>query len=227
MEPVDLLLQSLQNDIKQVEILSHNLANAQTPGFHANKVFAEYMGTEEGAKLQTMLSAATGKVEKTQRELDVAIVSEGYLMVEQHGESNLTRHGRLHINAEGILTHASGAKVLGESGYITLPEGSIQISESGEIKVSGQIVDKLLTVQPNAPQNMEYLGAGLYKDEGQSVPTQATFQQFALNGSGVESTQDMIKLIEVSRHAQSLQRAMHAIDQVNNAGINELGRRSQ
>lgn len=224
MEPIDYILQSLQNDITKVEIISQNLANAQTPGYQASNVFAEYLGSGEGNQIISALTHSPGTVKKTQRSLDVALLSNHYLQVEFNGAQLLTRQGRLHLDKEGNLLHASGGKVLGESGFINLPEGEVSISESGEIRVNGNVVDKLLFAENNSKSSLQYQGAGLYQTTI-FQPAEGRVEQFALNSANVNSTQDMIRLIETSRHAESLQRALHALDQINNAGINELGKK--
>ncbi|UAA37600.1 flagellar hook basal-body protein [Paraneptunicella aestuarii] len=224
MEPIDYILQSLQHDISKVEVISQNLANAQTPGFQASHVFSEYMSSSEGSKLQTLLANSNSTIQKTQRSLDVAILSDAYLQVELNGETLLTRHGRLHTDKDGNLLHVSGGKVLGESGYIQLPEGDIEIKANGELHVAGHEVDKLFLVTMNGTEKTEYRGAGLFANASYS-PASAQVEQFALNSANVNTTQDMIRLIETSRHAESLQRAFHALDQIKNAGINELGKK--
>ncbi len=224
MEPIDYILQSLQNDITKVEIISQNLANAQTPGFQASQVFSEYLGNVDGNQINTVLRKDNGTLQKTQRSLDVAILTESYFQVELNGELLLTRHGRLHLDKEGNLLHASGGKMLGESGYIQLPEGEIKIASNGDILVSGHVVDRLVLVETSEPAQVEYRGSGLYQTPI-FEPTEGRVEQYSLNSANVNSTQDMIKLIETSRHAESLQRALHALDQIQNAGINELGKK--
>ena len=225
MEPIDTLLNSIQNNVTQVEVLSHNVANANTPGFQATRVFAHFH-MEEQARVQTTLVAQEDSaILQTDRALDVAILNEGYLLVERHGQQLMTRHGRLHIDHLNRLTHSSGALVVGEAGSIHLPQGLVQISQSGKIMVDGEHVDTLLTVSHPDSAPLQPRGLGLFHTSEQLHFIENRITQGAINGARVDVSSDMVQLIELSRHTQSLQKAVHALDQIANAGINELGKK--
>lgn len=225
MEPVDIVLKSLSNDIRQVDILSHNIANANTPGFQSSEVFSLYQQSTGASQLQSVVRANEGNLIHTERPLDVAIVNQGFLLVQDNGEPLLTRYGRMHTDADGMLRHVSGALVMGEAGPIQLPDGNVAISQDGRIMVSGQEVERLVQVEPQNLGTLERTGNGLYRSASLSQPVTPELQQGAVNAAEVAVSRDMVKLIELSRHTESLQRALQAMDQIADAGINELGRR--
>jgi flagellar basal body rod protein FlgG len=74
--------------------------------------------------------------------------------------------------------------------------------------------------------SLRALGDGLYAYEGGLHPADgSTLHQGVLEGSNVSLNDEMIRLITLSRHIESVQRAMIAYDQMLNVGINELGNR--
>jgi flagellar basal-body rod protein FlgF len=225
MEPVELILQSIQSNVRQVDVLSHNIANANTPGYQPQQVFSQYMG-EAGLVLTEATShAVKGGVKETGRPLDVAILNDGFLIVEQNGQQALTRNGRLHVDAQGTLKHASGAQVIGQNGFITLPSENIRIDELGNIYANDEIVETLLVMSPTKSTELTPIGGGLYSSQGELIVSEIQIKQHSINGASVSTSHDMVRLIEISRHTQSLQKAVLAMDQISNAGINELGRK--
>ncbi|MFC3121531.1 flagellar basal body rod C-terminal domain-containing protein [Agaribacter flavus] len=224
-EAIDIVLKSIQNNVKQVDLVSHNIANANTPGYMATEVFSEFSIDGQNQVREAVSAKTTSAIINSGRALDVAMVNEGFLLLELNGESVITRQGRFHINSNNQLTHLSGARVIGELGAIELPEGDVQIDSKGDIFVNGQQVDKLTTVSVSSGAQVTRLGNSVYKVSDGYQIIENNIQQGAINGANAEVSKDMIRMIELSRHTQSLQKAILAIDQVANAGINELGKR--
>ncbi|GLR70005.1 flagellar basal body protein [Agaribacter marinus] len=224
-DAIDIVLKSIQNNVKQVDVVSHNIANANTPGYMATEVFAEFSADASNQLRETVSTKASSAVITSNRPLDVAMINDGFLLLELAGEAVLTRHGRLHVNAQNELTHLSGAQVMGEFGAIVLPEGDIQIDSKGVIYVDGQRVDQLRSVTMDKGAQVTRMGNSVYRAESTFEVIENNIQQGAVNGANAEVSKDMIRMIELSRHTQSLQKAVLAIDQVANAGINELGKR--
>lgn len=225
MDPVDNVLQSLQNNVRQVEMLSQNIANANTPGYVGQQVFSLNNGENNAGVVGVHTLPTASSVKNTGRMLDIAMLNGGFLLVEKEGQSMLTRNGRLHINAEGMLTHSSGATVIGLNGPIQLSNGDIVINNAGEIIADGVAVDQLFTMIPQDPSSLQAHGRGLYQTSSDMDPLENNIQQGAINDASVQVSNDMVRMIELSRHTQSLQKAVQAIDQMANAGINELGKR--
>ena len=225
MDPIDIIVNSINNNTNQVNQLSHNIANANTPGFVGKQVFSIHNG-QAGSQVESVhnknLSSA---FQITNRPLDLAVTDQSFLVVGEQDSMSLTRNGRLHINQEGVLSHFSGASVMGQNGTIVLPAGAIEISPKGAIFVDGEQLDQLLTVELKADATLTAQGNSLFSVTGQVQPSAPQIKQGAINGASVSVSQDMVRLIELSRHTQSLQKAVLAIDQISNAGINELGKR--
>lgn len=211
--------------MKQVDGLSQNIANVNTPGFQANQVFSQFSNQNGSVLVESVSLAKSNGVKATGRPLDVAMLSESFFVVENNGEQAITRNGRFYVDPDGWLMHFSGSRVIGESGYINLPSDNVEIDDSGGIHVDGEFVDSLMSILPTNGDQVTSIGQGLYLNNGESRVVRAETKQGSMNGSSVSSSHDMVKLIEISRHTQSMQKAVLAIDQIANAGINELGKR--
>ncbi|NHZ42591.1 flagellar basal-body rod protein FlgF [Massilia aquatica] len=115
---------------KELETISNNVANLNTPGFKgANSQFAALFsaggnsagagagktGTHSGSglgTLPTMVDFTQGPINQTTSDLDVAIDGNGFFVLhDAAGNTSYTRDGRFNFNNDGILTNAAGDKV--------------------------------------------------------------------------------------------------------------------
>ena len=134
----------------------------------------------------------------------------------------LMRAGQLRIDAQGRLVDPAGHAVLGQSGPLTLST-SARIHADGSVVDGGRVVDRLRIVQVTQPEQLQDLGGGLYAYAGQVQDWNGALHVGALEQSNVDPGSEMVRLMEITRHAQSLQHAMEAYDQVLQAGINHIG----
>jgi flagellar basal-body rod protein FlgF len=128
--------------LNQQAVTASNLANASTPGFRA-QLNAMRAVPVEGLTLptRTLVIASTpgadmtpGQMDYTSRPLDVALQQDGWLAVQAaDGTEGYTRNGNIQVDSTGQLT-IQGHPVIGESGPLTVPEGSeITIAADGTI----------------------------------------------------------------------------------------------
>ncbi len=217
----------INNDLEQLKVLSQNVANVNTPGYLKQQTFVSMLNGQ--ATLQTNVSTATQGVNLTNNNLDIALNNNGFLLVENNGSQYLSKMGRLSIDNEGWLKHISGGYVLGQSGRINVQvdnHKALSFNNLGQLNYQGQTLETLQVVKPTQGAVLQVMGNSLYQIEGeQYAPASAEIVSGALNSSGVGSGEQMIKMIEVSRHLQTMQKAALAYDQLLNAGINELGKK--
>jgi flagellar basal body rod protein FlgG len=87
------------------------------------------------------------------------------------------------------------------------------------------VVDSLRIVKVADEGALTAVGNGLYM--ANAPLTNATgfvVYQGAQERPNVDMTADMVRMMEVSRHIESMQRAIVAYDGVLNSGINQLGK---
>lgn len=151
----------LTSQQQQIDVISNNLANMQTPGYKRSRVaFAdvsaltpaqarEGLATNEvGAGTRITSTAPVmvdGTMQETNNPLDLAIQGAGFFEVEGgEGERLYTRAGTLKVDGDGYLATASGQR-LAQGIQVPADATHIVISTSGEIR--GQLAgDKDSTV---------------------------------------------------------------------------------
>lgn len=212
----------LSNDVDALDVLSQNVANMRTTGYRAERLATDFRtGLLENSPT---LDLADGSLSTTGHPLDLAIRGPGFFVVNVNGQSLLTRNGQFHIDANQQLVDAAGHPVMGQAGPITLNHANVHIDAAGVISDAGDDVDALQIVNVDKPGELREMGDGLYSFRGNnSGQFIGQVQQGALEQSNVDPGEQMVRLMALTRHAQSVQRAIQAYDAALQAGINHIG----
>jgi len=153
--------------VTQQKILSHNIANINTPGFKqamtslddftdtavefspgniTHSLREQYVG-RLGLGVETtpeMTDFTPGGINMTGQPLDVALDGPGFFRVRTPDGERYTRDGRFLRDASNQLTTVDGFLVLDQNGQpIHIPDGEISIGLDGTIKVNNQNVARL------------------------------------------------------------------------------------
>jgi len=214
------IARALSQDVDALGLISQNVANMQTPGY-----LAQHLSRNFSAKLSegTVLNLTAGSLKHTGQPLDLAVQGNAFFVVQVGGRTLLTRNGEFHVDGQGQLVNAAGYPVLGDGGPITVSGAAPRILSNGQVEDKGRMVDRLRVVTVSDPRNLVAEGDGFYGYSGAVTPWQGAVEAGALEQSNVDPGSEMVRLIEVTRHAQSLQHAMHAYDEALQVGINHLG----
>lgn len=212
----------LSNDVDALDILSQNVANMRTSGYRAERLATDFRtGLLEN---KPTLDLADGSLSTTGHPLDLAIRGAGFFAVDVNGQTMLTRNGQFHVDADGQLVDSAGHTVVGQSGTISLKHTNVKIDASGAITDGTDSVDTLRIVNVDKASALRDMGDGLYSysgsDDGEFI---GRVQQGALEQSNVDPGEEMVRLMALSRHAQSVQRAIQAYDATLQEGINHIG----
>lgn len=211
---------------------ANNLANAQTTGFKSDLEQFRSMPVL-GPGFPTRVYAMTerpgtdlspGAMQKTDRELDVAIDGDGWLAVQgADGKEAYTRAGDLRITPEGLLQTGAGLQVMGQDGPISVPpsqkleigkDGTISIVPLGSNATSLAVIDRIKMVNP-AMETLEKLNDGLmHIKDGKTAEANAdvSLVQGALEGSNVNAIAAMVDMIELSKNFELQTKVMKDAD---------------
>lgn len=214
------IAQALSHDVNALDLISQNVANMQTPGYLAQHPSRDFAASLHHA---SVLDLAAGAVKHTGRPLDLALQGNAFFAIDVGGQTMLTRNGEFHVDAQGRLVNAAGYPALGDAGPITLSGSDVRVLADGQIEKRGRIVDRLRVLTVGDPQKLVIAGNGLYAYAGAATAWSGAIQTGALEQANVDPGSEMVRLIEVTRHVQSLQHAMHAYDEALQVGINHLG----
>jgi flagellar basal body rod protein FlgG len=219
--------QGAETQSKRLDVISNNLANAQTGAFKRDlALFQEnrpfdlenqtaddsFAGLNESTGGVTLAGVATdfsdGALVQTRGIYDVAITGPGFLQVSDGQQQLLTRNGKLSVNANGeLVTQDSGHRVLGESGApMTIGSQEIEIATDGTIFELGSDGarsrrGRLGLVTVDSTDGLEKVGNSFYRSAGETQPADADVQlhQGFVESSGTHSVLEMMQLIEASR----------------------------
>ncbi len=224
-------------------IAANNLANASTSGFKAD--FEAYRAMPlfgEGQPSRVFALAerpgvdfATGTIEHTGNDLDVAINGEGFLAVQApDGSEAYTRSGELQLNATGQLLTRDGLPVLGNGGPIALPpsqalvigaDGTITTRPVGQEANTLAQVDRLRLVRPLSAADLVKGPDGLFRmKDGNPAPLDASVSvtQGALERSNVNPISAMVSMIENARQYEMAVKAMDTAQTMDAEGARVL-----
>jgi flagellar basal body rod protein FlgG len=229
-------------------ILSHNVANLNTPGFkqilndmtdfinnpvvhplNAQSQPLRYLG-QLGLGVQTGPESSdftAGGFQNTDQPLDLAIQGNGFFHTKTSNGDRYTRDGRFDRDAQGNLVTVDGNFVLDDKGaQIKLPQGQPVISTEGVIYVNGARVAQLgLGVFVNPAKE-------LVRDQpntfiAAAAPTgkeKVSVAQGYLEMSNVNPAAIMTQMVSVSRAYEAAQQLVQNQDNLLGETINTLGK---
>jgi flagellar basal body rod protein FlgG len=211
---------------RRQEIVANTLANVDTSGFKAERVFARAVGDGlPAAEAATDLRGGT--LTQTGAPLDVALDENQFLVVSTpHGE-RLSRGGSLRLDEAGRLTDAAGNPVLGERGVIVVPPGELHIDANGRVSADDRQLDDLRVESVPAGTELQHEGGTLFAPPAARqlvTPEARSVKQGYLESSNVNSINALVDMISVQRAYAAIQKAVITLDGIHGTAANELGK---
>ena len=152
----------MQSTQTQIDTLSNNISNMQTPGFKSQRVAFGDVAVITPAQVQAGLSPehtgagseiistssvfSQGTMSQTSKTWDIGIQGQGFLeLVDASGNHLYTRNGQLHVDTEGYLADANGNR-LAQDIQIPPDASNIVVNQSGQVyaTVGGSTTQTLL-----------------------------------------------------------------------------------
>lgn len=228
--------------LNRQDAIANNLANISTVGYKKDETVASafrerlVLATD---RLETnpigtislgvntadnFIDTSVGRYVPTENPLDLAVHGEGYFVVQTGNGIRLTRNGNFTRDLDGYLVTADGENVMGTDGPILINGEDVQVAQDGSVQVNGVTVNRILLVNPNNPNSLVKEGHNRFRVNGGLLQSEATIEQGMLEQSNVNSIQEMVKMIEVTRAYESNQKVIAVMDTVMNKVANEIGR---
>ena len=236
----------MTRETKRLDVISNNLANASTRGFKADGTVQGTFKKQlddimvSGSKIDianytpdvvnSYTNFSQGGLSNTGNLTDLAISNDDYAFfaVENgNGQELYTRDGGFTIDKDRFLVTTEGYRVLGENGYINLANESFAISSTGVItNGSGDILDNLKVVSFENPETLNKIGNNLMVANETSVirEFQGEVQQGFLEMSNVNTVNEMINMISVSRAYEANQKVLQTQDEMLGRAVSDVGR---
>lgn len=228
--------------MESLELLANNIANQATAGYKSDResynLYLASEAVELGAPEPALLPViernwtdfAQGTLTPTGNPLDVAISGPGFFTVEGPGGVLYTRNGNFRLSPGGDLESSEGYSVLDPSGApVTVdPTRPVQISESGVLTQDGVPVAELGLVSFGQAGSIEKHSGCYFRPTDRRVkPQQAAdsrIHQGKLEAANFSSAEAAVRLVEVMRQFEMLQRAVSLGSEMNQRAAEEVAR---
>jgi flagellar basal-body rod protein FlgF/flagellar basal-body rod protein FlgG len=203
-----------------------NLANAQTPGYRAEREYfrsvllgPDALDSQLGQTVNNFgllggdrLNMGQGALEQTGNPLDLAVEGEGFFQVETPNGPRYTRDGGFHRAQNGQLVTAAGELVLSTAGKpISIPPGEVTVGADGVLSVAGGAVATVGVFTFPSGTQLTPEGANRYVAPEGMAPTlskKATVHQGAIEAGNQDVIQGTLDLIVMQRQAEMMQKAL-------------------
>lgn len=211
---------------RRQEVVSNNLANANTDGFKAQRVFARLIG-EAFPIPDAATDFSHGTMKPTGNALDLAVGNQAFFVVNTPQGERLSRGGSFRLDPQGLLVDSDGRPLLGEKGPIRVEGADVSIDRTGEVHANGMIVDRLRmeTVPAGTPLQHEegtlFVPVGTRTEQPLAV---RDVRQGFIEESNVNSVSTLVDMITVQRNYGFVQKAMTTLDAVRSTISNEIGK---
>lgn len=173
-----------------------------------------------------------GGLDETNRAYDMALLGEGFFVVQRGEQQLLTRNGQFTIDDETYLCLPTGERVLNTSGEpIKLPNDTFRVDANGVITDGRSKKGTLMIVKPENYEMLSRTDEGFFVNDDinnenalVSVEGQTAVMQGFYERSNVDIGQEMTSIMSASRAFQSCSQVLKMIDQINIKSVTELGK---
>lgn len=213
--------------MESIDMLANNLANATTVGYKSDREFyslyasaeamADALESPEGADTAPVVEThwtdmSQGVLRSTGNPLDLAIDGDGFFAVQGPKGNLYTRNGNFRLSRTGTLVTADGYPVMTSSGgniksQTTAP---LEITPDGTVSQQGQTLGQLQLVSFPAPSAINKQGANYFSQSDPNAnpsASAASVYQGRLEDSNSGAAEGAIRLVEIMRQFEMLQRA--------------------
>jgi flagellar basal-body rod protein FlgF len=218
-QPITQVGSSVDVLTREMEIITHNMANASTVGFKRRcNAFTKVLDKQQGGPetytpgkvdLKSAFDFSQGNLVKTERTMDFALGGRGFFVVETPNGPLYTRNGVFDTNQNGQIVDSMGRTVSGESGPITLPASvsisDIQVSAAGRITAGGIVIGKFKVADFKKEDESKLVPAGnncfVMSDKTvQPAPAEnIVMKQGFQESSNVKIVDELVDMVMVTR----------------------------
>jgi flagellar basal-body rod protein FlgF len=235
----------LKARMESLEMLANNLANAATAGYKGDREFYSlYLSPQAANPLSPAVPLARvpvidrpwtdfaqGTLRATDNLLDVALEGRGFFTVSGPGGALYTRNGSFRLSTTGVLTTLDGhaLRAVGGGSIQTVSSSPLEIGADGTVMQDGAALGRLEIVDFTDPSVLAKQGAGYFQAPSGAAPAPAPadaveVRQGRLEGSNVNAAEGAVRLVNVIRQFETLQKAIALGAEMNKKAVEEVAR---
>ncbi len=238
----DVIANNLAN-VSTVGFKGNRAIDAAFPTYLIARINDQHLKTPEGSvelrpniglmgggviPVETPVDYSQGSRVETQNPVDFALTGPGFFTVmNPDGKILYTRDGSFNLDSDGRLVTKDGLPVMGHNGQIFVDGKNLVVDQQGNITVDGKAVDQLSIVQIKNQDQLVKVGHSLF--EGNSAlqvtkwPDNIQVQQGFLEQSNVNSVEEMVHMIDVTRSYEMNSRVVSTYDNIMGQAASEIG----
>jgi flagellar basal-body rod protein FlgF len=244
MDPISVTAAAgLRSRMEALDLLSNNLANTATSGFKADHEFYSLFQGKDADLSFDGLGASTlphvqktwtdfkpGMVQPTGNPLDLALTNKGFFSVTGPNGPMYTRNGSFKLSSTGVLTSQEGYPVRDVDGkpIQTDSQSPIEITATGAVQQKGVVVAQMELVDFKDTAGLNKVGGSYFRVANPSVkPIPALdpgVQQGRIEASNVVPAESAVRLVELMRQYEMLQKAVSMTADMNKRATEDVAR---
>jgi flagellar basal-body rod protein FlgF len=213
---------------RALDVIADNLANANTPGYKAERVqFSDWLSRQPasavppgGTQIAYTQDRATwrdfqaGTLTHTGNPFDLALPGNGYFTVNTPRGPRLTRDGRFDLTPTGQVADSNGNALLDNTGkpiQISPADTRISIAGDGTISSENGQLGKVGVVTVADPMRLSAEGGTLFRaDTATTQVPKPGIVQGAVEGSNVQPVLEMTRMMNDLRTFQFVSQYVQA-----------------
>ncbi len=225
---------------KEFELLSHNMANASTPGFKRElqqlwrldspAESTDPLGQRQGAFLDVRSRDFTqGNLHETGNDTDFGLDGPGFFKVQTPQGVRYTRNGLFRLTPDRQLATQEGYLVMGKNGPLTLNanDQNYYMDQEGGVHMDNSLGDQMAVVDFANPQGLTHQGNCLYvatPASGQEIEAPATkVREGEIEESNFDPTAEMVTLVNIQRSFEAYLKVLDTFAAKDQKVIDEIG----
>jgi flagellar basal-body rod protein FlgF len=228
---------------ERLNIISNNIANLNTTGFKKDQMsFEQYIRQLDTSSLypgqyrtvpvdvipiSSSIDLTPGTPEKTGNPLDVALMGDGFFVVNTDKGTRYTRAGLFQLSTDNTMITPQGYSVQGQGGDITIDsnKGPVVIGSQGKVSQDGDEIGTLQVVKIPADALVRE-GNNLFSvKEGTSPEPVDTpyIVQGSLETANVEPITEMVEMIAAQRAYEVFQKVIRSANDAYTYSMHNVG----
>jgi flagellar basal-body rod protein FlgF len=227
---------------RELETVSHNLANASTLGFKRELLNNwqlrppqnPLVGEPEAAQYVDVRSHDfnQGSIHETGKDTDLALQGPGFFKVQTPQGIRYTRNGNFRLSPDRQLVTQEGYMVMGKNGPITLDslDKDFTFDPEGGIHLDKNLGDQIQVVDFANPQDLRPMGQTFFVAGPQAGPEQEAPSTRVLQGnieeSNVDPVAESINLIDIQRRYEAYLKVLDTFTSSDQKVVDQIGQQA-
>ena len=235
----------LRARMESLEILANNLANASTAGFKADRErYTTYWAAESTSALdagrggagvspvveRNWIDFTQGPLTRSGVPTHLAINGPGFLSVKRGDETLFTKNGELQVSARGNLVNGEGLDILGVNGQPVRVDAAqpLESRADGSIWQAGAQTGQIRLSEFPDQQGLQKAGHTYFRWPGPAdqirVSPSTRVLQGTLEAANTGAAEGAVRMVNVLRQFESLQKAMQLGNEMNRRLVEEVAK---